>query len=297
MSEHDEHSGESKGHKSHGGGGHGGGGHGGGGGHEEHEGAPEWLISFADNVTLMMGFFVILLAITMSQAMAKSGGGQQSDVEGVPNEPPIGMVDAAIAIRQAFHNPVDPASTNPRELALVKRVLERAQDGYSMHAGVKGNKHDVQSVRLGEYHGPLAVIYFKDDEAQLSKEAEEPLAAAVSNYRGVRIVLEVRGHASAAESAKQADHGMNLSFNRALAVAKALAEKGLEWRQLRIVACGDNDRIKNVAYDRAGQRANACVEVVPTDIPLSSRIGNSPEEAEPKAESAPPAKPQHEHKH
>ena len=38
-----------------------------GGGHdEEHEGAPEWLISFADMVMLIMGFFVILFALNMS---------------------------------------------------------------------------------------------------------------------------------------------------------------------------------------------------------------------------------------
>ncbi|MCL4212087.1 MAG: hypothetical protein KJZ68_15650, partial [Phycisphaerales bacterium] len=46
----------------------GGHGHGhGGGGHEEgHEGAPEWLISFADMVMLMMGFFVILFALNVN---------------------------------------------------------------------------------------------------------------------------------------------------------------------------------------------------------------------------------------
>ena len=61
MADHDEHGEHEEGH--------GGGSHGGGhaaGGHEEgHEGAPEWLISFADNVALMMGFFVILLAMNM----------------------------------------------------------------------------------------------------------------------------------------------------------------------------------------------------------------------------------------
>lgn len=62
MSDHDdkpqgEHgSGEAGHEEGHGKKGHGGhGGHGHGGGHEEHAGAPEWLISFADNVALLMG--------------------------------------------------------------------------------------------------------------------------------------------------------------------------------------------------------------------------------------------------
>src|SRR6185295_16371327 len=79
----------------HGGGGHGGGGHGGGGGHEEgHEGAPEWLISFADNVALIMGFFVILLAMNMAKKTAGGIGGE-ANMGGHPNEA-NSMIDFAI---------------------------------------------------------------------------------------------------------------------------------------------------------------------------------------------------------
>src|SRR3954464_7316504 len=102
-----------------GGGGHGGGGHGAGGGHEEaHEGAPEWLISFADNVALMMGFFVILLAMNMKEPTAggiggkdKNGGAQESR-----------MADLVIGIREAFHRPIDLNSDDPGEAALRKRI-------------------------------------------------------------------------------------------------------------------------------------------------------------------------------
>ena len=83
---------------SHGGGGHGA--HGGGGGHAEgeHEGAPEWLISFADNVALMMGFFVILLAMNMKDPTAGGIGGKDKN-GGAPDSK---SVDFVIAIRDAF---------------------------------------------------------------------------------------------------------------------------------------------------------------------------------------------------
>src|SRR5690349_11416681 len=98
MSDH-EHSESGHGHGGGGGhrkGGHGGGGHGGGGHEEGHEGAPEWLISFADNVMLQMGFFVILLALNLKEPTTGGIGGKESN-----GDPPAALLDAAIAIREA----------------------------------------------------------------------------------------------------------------------------------------------------------------------------------------------------
>src|SRR5436189_972373 len=120
MADHEKHD------EGHGEGGHGGGhgGHGahGGGGHEEgHEGAPEWLISFADNVALMMGFFVILLAMNMAKpTLGGIGGAAKNTTDSSPE-----MEDFAIEVRKAFNTPVDINSTNPNEAALVKRLKQR----------------------------------------------------------------------------------------------------------------------------------------------------------------------------
>src|SRR5205085_10534811 len=82
-----------------------------GGSHEEHEGAPEWLISFADNVALMMGFFVILLAMNMDKPSQGGVGGQEKNPGG--REASTQMEDFAIAMRAAFNNPVREDSTDP----------------------------------------------------------------------------------------------------------------------------------------------------------------------------------------
>src|SRR5512136_3011850 len=100
-------------HHSHGKG-HGGGGH----GEEAHEGAPEWLISFADNVMLQMGFFVILLALAMKGSSA-GGLAKEGKQRAGGGSPTPDQLDFAIAVREAFNNPVDVNSTDINDLLLV----------------------------------------------------------------------------------------------------------------------------------------------------------------------------------
>ena len=85
--------------------GHHGGAHGGhGGGHEEEEegGAPEWLISFADMVMLLMGFFVILFALNVQPKGGNPGGGGEES-EGVAHEPLEIDPEFIESVRQALY--------------------------------------------------------------------------------------------------------------------------------------------------------------------------------------------------
>ncbi|MCX5662068.1 MAG: OmpA family protein [Planctomycetota bacterium] len=268
MAEHEEKHGEGE-HGSHGGGKkHGGGGHGGGGSHEEHEGAPEWLISFADNVTLMMGFFVIMLAMNM--------GPKGSDVkpvqgEGKGGEQSADMVDLSIAIREAFNNPVSITSRKPEDAIMVKRMIQRAS-GSSTDAAVRGKDHDVQSVRPSDLHFPGGMVWFDDESRTLSPASREQLLNFAAQIKGLRLIIELRGHVSAAEGFRLADKAWTLSFERALAVERVLSEGGMDRRQVRIIACGDNEHAKEQAYNPTDHRQNQRVEVVVTDDLLNDPI-------------------------
>jgi flagellar motor protein MotB len=242
-------------------GGHGGGHRPHGGGHEEgHEGAPEWLISFADNVMLQMGFFVILLALNLKEPTTGGVGGK--DGEG---SPPATILDAAIAIREAFNNPVDLSSTDPNDFALVQRILERKRNGQTSQPGPMGDRQDMQSIRPSDYIAPNGLVPFEDGSVELTAAGRQAAAGAAKELAGQLFVVEVRGHASAAESAISDDRGMFLSYRRALAAARVLEEHGVKWRQIRVVAMGDTSRITPRAADRAGHRSNQRVEIFQTE--------------------------------
>jgi chemotaxis protein MotB len=253
--------GEGEHEEGHGGGGHGhGGGHGG--GHEEHhEGAPEWLISFADNVALMMGFFVILLAMNMGP----KGGGEGQGPDGGAQAKENWVADMILGIREAFNNPVDP--NNPAESpALRKRQLERA--GESVDEGVEGDNPNQQAPRPSDYNAPTAGVQFEENSAILTAASRTVLMDAASKLKDENWFIEIRGHAGPFETFHEPFKAWSLSHERAIAIARALMEHGIKADRLRIVACGDADRVvprsAGVEADRKNQRG----EVFITKDPL-----------------------------
>lgn len=235
--------------------------------HEEpHEGVPVWLISFADNATLMMGFFVILLAMNLKPAVGGLGG--DSKEPGHPQPAPE-MLDLAIAIRDAFNNPIDPNNASTIELPLVQRMLERSGTSSAEQAGQMGREHDVRSIRRSLYFSPAGSIPFDADSSAIGPAGRESLRQMHKVVKGHNLVIELRGHASAAEAFERHDRGVRLSYDRAAAVAQSLVAEGIPWSQLRIIACGDSERLYANAYNELSHRANRRVEIIVTDQVLN----------------------------
>ncbi|MBL0921796.1 MAG: OmpA family protein [Phycisphaerales bacterium] len=231
--------------------------------HEEHhEGCPEWMVSFADNVCLMMGFFVIMLAMNMKPAHGGSGEGPQDG--NTSYTPPSALLDAAIAIREGFKNPVNMNSAAPEDQPLIRRLQERKGTGRASTTGQSGPTDSVTSVRTSDYYSLGGVVPFNDGAVELSGAGERAVAEIADKLKGPRFVIEVRGHVSAVEAAAGVDVAMSVSHRRALAVARGLNILGIPWSRMRVVACADGDRVTPIAYDEAGHRANQRVEVLVT---------------------------------
>lgn len=269
-------------HKQHGddhasaGGGHAGGGaHGGGHGGGEHEesGAPEWLISFADNVALLMGFFVILLAMNMTKPKAGGIGGEEKH----PNEDMV--ADMVLSIRSAFNNPVDPGSDNPAEAYLRRRMRERDLVGETRTPGPDGKDKSNQAVRPTDYVRPAGYALFGESSSAVTPEARENLKRVAEQLRGTRWIVEVRGHVSAAEADHNKEAAMGLAHQRALAAARVLVIEGMRWDQLRVVACADNERASPLARLPEAAQSNQRVEVVETkEVMPSDPYSQAPKE-------------------
>jgi chemotaxis protein MotB len=250
--------------KKHEGGGHGPPGHGG--SHEEHEGPAEWIVSFADNVALLMGFFVILLAFSMNKPASTGGSGDGSGASSASSmQTSPEFLDAVLDIREAFHNPVSVNSTNPREALLVRRIMERRGQVPLKENGPPGQQYKMQSIRPSKYYNLCGSVPFEDNSIVLSEEGRTAVMGILEHLSGLRLIVTIRGHISAAEAISEPDRGLRLSFDRALAVATLLNEHDIEWRRMRVMACGDNDRMEPVLYGKTDQGLNQRVEVILTE--------------------------------
>lgn len=236
---------------------------------EEGGGAPEWLISYADNVSLLMAFFVILLAMNLK--VDTSGGiGGKEEFGGTPS---IANLDLALAIRAAFNNPVSVHSTVPSEQRLVQRLRERQQaesDG-PIQPGPRGQNPQAQSLRPTDYYTPSGTVQFALGSSELTAAGHAEVAQIAGEIRDVTYIIEVRGHASPFEVFRNEREGMHLSFERALAVADALASMGIPWDNMHIVACSDGPPLPDRARTRQEAERSQVVEVVTTAQPVQPR--------------------------
>lgn len=245
-------------------------------GHPEyHEGAPEWLISFADMVMLMMGFFVILFALNFTPK--KAAAQSQSPDDGEEQQPTPDMIDFAIAVRKAFNNEVDLASTDPKDRPLIERILAReAGDGEARDDGVEGQEREVRTVRPAPRFGTGTCVQFAERSSRLTPEEEQSLAKLAESLRGLQSVVEVRGHASAAEAFREPEQAMKLAFDRAFAVAEVLAREGVQWRRLRVTSEGDHDRVNAFPREPGEDRRNARAEVLVLDQVAGDAVPSRP---------------------
>ena len=222
--------------------------------HPEHEHEEGWIVSFADNVLLMMGFFVILLAMNM---------GPKGSTDGPPSENPSdGVLDLAIAIREAFHNPVSLTSTLEADQALVRRLRQRMGQGEGKEDGPAGNGERPQTLRPTDWSGDGGFVQFDDKDTMLDEEAKETLAQIAERIAGTRWIIEIRGHASTWETWRDVKSGRSLGYERAWVVGEELTRRGLTWDQIRLVSSGDSAPVVARARTSDEAQTNQRVEII-----------------------------------
>ncbi|MGH6717763.1 MAG: OmpA family protein, partial [Alphaproteobacteria bacterium] len=86
-----------------------------------------------------------------------------------------------------------------------------------------------------------ATVYFGDGSARLSQEARETLLRVAYDYGATGGAIRIVGHASAGSGSTGAKlANLDVSMNRAVAVADALAELGVPTNAMTLEAASDN---------------------------------------------------------
>lgn len=182
------------------------------------EGAPDWLVSYGDMTTLLLCFFVFLLVtakVDVQKLTAASG-------------------------YMAHKMGLLPENTSTK----------KQEDQDNAKVGQKGEEDQVTSIEEGKKLSVGGKELFKKGDAvlQMDKNSTESILGFANQVRGLRNILEVRGHTGKNEIGKDSifRDEMELSIERARAIANYLIDTAkIRAERIRIVGCGSNERLES----------------------------------------------------
>jgi len=223
-------------------------------------GAPDWMVTYGDMVTLLLTFFVLLLAMSETKQTQR-------------------MVDFMQAVKEAFGYsggaqflPTDEilVPKNHDEMSLLILPIHPENMGRTSDEGPKGKRDRVTNIRPDEYYQAGGRFNFKELSAELGEsEASRVVDYAKKELVGYNTMIEVRGHCNKrpVEEAGFRDH-MDLSIARARAVEKILIGSGVDPQRIWVVGRGATQPIALSNADVNQRQRNDMVELIQIDKTL-----------------------------
>lgn len=237
-------------------------------------GAPEWVLTYGDMMSLLLCFFILLAAF----ADYSPGAGVETPE----------MKTALESIREAFGMGGGVVGPN-NEIdfqALIKKLREVSSQesaghrGDTREEGVYGKSFRLRKIRDGMeivMGGPVVFEPFSD---KLTEDGKQALAQVAESVRGHRNKMEIRGHA--AEEPRPADwtddDSLQLSFRRAKAVADELILRGVDRRALICSAAGANEPLATGVYEANRRAQGRRVEIIVRESLIEDYVKPATEE-------------------
>ena len=222
-------------------------------------GAPEWVMTYGDMMSLLLAFFILLVALSeidrdKFRVKAKAIKSHFAGTYGggiLPSEE-----DPNLRHIQTLEN-------------LQFRLKKFENESKSEEEGIDGTDDQVTEVRKTMTHIRGGRIIFEPGSARLSPRAKGQIDEVATRMRGNRLKIELHGHASSIDLAA----GSNYSDLYALTTARAKAvmqymtspRVGIRKERIRIVSNADHEPVISRIYERPAQAPNRRVEIIETD--------------------------------
>jgi len=239
--------------------------------HPEHVNHERWLISYADFITLLFAFFVVMFAVSQvdtkkvgrfTESFSRAVGVDIFPSSGKGLLPGQGMIPIPLEGSQGSEGD----GTTPPELESVREALVRKKSADSKLStmDVRLNGHELV-LRL-----PDGIVFDSGDDA-VRPDAARVLGIIVDEIRARPVDLRVEGHTDTRPiGSSRFRSNWDLSTSRATSVVRMLAAKGLTPDRLSAAGYAEfhpvatNDTVE-------GRTANRRVDIV-----LRLRAGGAP---------------------
>ncbi|MFN3166320.1 MAG: flagellar motor protein MotB [Phycisphaeraceae bacterium] len=240
-------------------------------------GAPEWMVTYGDMVTLLLCFFVLIVSFSeikkedqfqavveeIKKAFGMRGGGGKLPTE---DDPALSLIERLESIRMRQERV--PNKSNVKD------------------PGQSGREPRVTTIREGKRYAVGGKILFEPESAELTEESKKRLIDLVSRLKlkDSANKIELAGHAAAMELIEPGTDTsmdrMRLSTQRAAAVMRFLigdevpAQYRLEKERFTLISNGDAEPIEPRGINADEVRDNRRVEIIVTENVVQDYQGN-----------------------
>ena len=233
--------------------------------HPEHVNHERWLVSYADFITLLFAFFVVMFAV--SQVDSRKVGRfteSFSKAVGIDMFPQAGRGLLAGASQGTLEEP-EPSQTSllPPELVNLKASL-----------AIPEAREELEDVQIFRRRNELVLrlsdgFLFESGNDALEERARRVVARLAAELRGRALDVRVEGHTDDRPiRTARFRSNWDLSTARATAVVARLAAEGIEPQRLSAAGYGEFHPIAPNDTDE-GRKQNRRVDLVVSVVPLT----------------------------
>ncbi len=207
---------------------------------EEPPGAPEWVVTFADMISLLVTFFVLLMTFSSMEEhdflrvqgliQGNKGVVQNTNGQRIVEQPPVDQIANTDPLDGAEEPHTRPSDEVPRE------KTEQARE-----ESPKDLKVDLTNIQDGLLIEWSKEAGFAPGSALINAQLAEQLAqvAEVLTHYPHQLVVEGHDDNAFAGSTRYVESGA-LSLARALAAAKVLVDAGVQPSRIQLAAFGSS---------------------------------------------------------
>ena len=248
------------------------------------KGGGAWKVAYADFVTAMMAFFLVMWIVGQSKAVKQAVAGYFKDPMGYSK-----MSSGGSPVMPS-NKPGDPPG--PSLLPSTKPGSAGGGDGPHMGRSSSAkddeppnkNKESEQkqpslfAIHSGNRRYMGTMILFGENSTGLDQAAKDLLMPIISELRGKPQKIEIRGHAARSPQTPGDSRGdpWKISYERSLATMKFFVDNGIEPKRIRLSQGGAYEPY-SLQSDPAMQTHNSRVEVYVLDEYAENLMG-TPEE-------------------
>lgn len=235
---------------------------------EAPQGAPAWMVTYGDAMTLLLCFFVILVSMSelkqderfqkVMESLRRAFGGYVGAVGATPIEN-------------------DPTNTLIARLLELDVPVRTEKMGDSEEEGIHGKKIRVTNVRNGIEVVVGGRITFERFSATLLPEGRALVAKTAERLRGYNTKILIRGHATREPLPEDSiyEDARDLSYARARAVADELEKNGVRCIRMTLVTVGNTEPLVRQVYTEERRALNRRVEILVTEDLVEDYAGST----------------------